>query len=146
MKEKLDKQQKFMVLRAEGKSFDEIAKRINVSKPTLIKWSKEFKEKVAELTKIYEEQFIAEQKIKRTLRAQIVSNELDAAYDELRKTDYKNLSKKDLISMIEKLELKLEKVTGFGREISQSTKNIIIEEYEEGKEKIVPPKLGVPSI
>ena len=48
--------------------------------------------------------------------------------------------------MIEKLELKLEKVTGFGREISQSTKNIIIKEYEEGKEEIVPPKLGVPGI
>jgi len=141
---KLDKQQKFIALRAEGKSFDAIAKRISVSKPTLLKWSKELKEQVAELTKIYEEQFIAEERIKRINRAKKISDELDDAYRALSKTDYTNMNKKDLISTIEKLEQKLEKVTGFGREISKSTKNIIIEEYEEGKEEITPPQLGVP--
>ncbi len=32
----IDKQNKFIELRAEGKSFDEIARRINISKPTLL--------------------------------------------------------------------------------------------------------------
>ena len=131
MEAKLDKQQKFIALRAEGKSFDAIAKRISVSKPTLLKWSKEFKEQVAELTKIYEEQFIAEEKIKRINRAKKISDELDEAYSVLSKTDYKNTSKKDLINLIDKLEQKLEKITGYGKEISQSTKDEIINEYME---------------
>jgi transposase len=137
---KLDKQQKFIALRAEGKSFDAIAKRVKVSKPTLLKWGKEFKGQVEELTRIYEEQFIAEERIKRINRAKTISDELDEAYSVLSKTDCKNMNKKDLISMIEKLELKLEKVTGFGKEISQGTKDEIIYDYiEKVKETIGPP-------
>jgi transposase len=108
----IDKQQKFIELRAEGKSFDEIAKKINISKPTLIKWSKELKEKIEEVSRIIEEQFIIEQKVKRTIRAQKLSEELDKAYEALKHTDYKNMSKKDLISVIEKLENKLSAIIG----------------------------------
>lgn len=111
----IDKQQKFIELRAEGKSFDEIAKRVNISKPTLIKWSKEFKEKIEEVSKIIEEQFIIEQKVKRTIRAQKLSEELDKAYVALSHTDYKNMSKKDLIGIIEKLENKLNAITGMDK-------------------------------
>ena len=45
----IEKQQKFIELRAEGLSFDEIAKRVNISKPTLIKWSKELKDKIVQI-------------------------------------------------------------------------------------------------
>jgi len=137
----IEKQQKFMTLRAEGKSFDIIANKINVSKPTLIKWSKDFKNQIVELSKTIEEQFLIEQKIKRTMRAKKVSDELDEAYAALSKTDYKNMSKKDLIITIEKLEQKLDRVTGFGKEVSQGTKDEIIEKYL--KTQIMAPKLGV---
>ena len=139
MEAKLDKQQKFIALRAEGKSFDAIAKSVKVSKLTLLKWSKEFKGQVEELTRIYEEQFVAEERIKRINRAKTISDELDEAYSVLSKTDYKNMNKKDLISMIEKLELKLEKVTGFGKEISQGTKDEIIKEYIEKVKRTIGP-------
>ena len=109
----IDKQQKFIELRAEGKSFDEIAKRVQISKPTLIKWSKEFKGQIAEVSRIIEEQFIIEQKVKRTLRAQLLSDELEKAYAALKNTDYKDMSKKELIGTIEKLENKLNKIIGF---------------------------------
>ena len=141
MIEKNEKQQKFMVLRAEGKSFDIIANKIKVSKPTLLKWSKEFTNQIVELSKTIEEQFLIEQKIKRTMRAKKVSDELDEAYAALSKTDYKNMSKKDLIITIEKLEQKLDRMTGFGKEVSQGTKDEIIEKYL--KAHIEPPKLGV---
>lgn len=108
----IDKQQMFIELRAEGKSFDEIVKKVNISKPTLIKWSKEFEEKINEVSKIIEDQFIIEQKVKRTLRAQKISEELDKAYEALKHADYKNMSKKDLISVIEKLENKLNMIIG----------------------------------
>lgn len=37
-----DKQQSFIILRAENISFDKIAEQLGVSKPTLIQWSKLF--------------------------------------------------------------------------------------------------------
>ena len=103
----IEKQQKFIELRAEGLSFDEIAKKVNISKPTLIKWSKELKDKIEEVTQIIEEQFLAEQRIKNIARAQKISEELDRAYEALRKTDYDNMKKKDLINIIKILEEKL---------------------------------------
>jgi len=36
-------------LRAKGNSFEKIAKEIKVSKPTLLKWDKEFRKQVIEL-------------------------------------------------------------------------------------------------
>ena len=35
-------QQQFVLLRAEGRSFNRIAEELNVSKPTLINWSRKF--------------------------------------------------------------------------------------------------------
>lgn len=107
MTTKIEKQQRFIELRAEGLSFDEIAKKVNISKPTLIKWSKEFKDKIEEVTQIIEEQFLAEQRIKNIARAQKISDELDRAYTALSNTDYENIKKKDLINIIKILEDKL---------------------------------------
>jgi hypothetical protein len=103
----IEKQQKFIELRAEGLSFDEIAKKVNISKPTLIKWSKDLKDKIEEVTQIIEEQFLAEQRIKNIARAQKISDELDRAYTALSSTDYENMKKKDLINIIKILEDKL---------------------------------------
>ena len=103
----IEKQQKFIELRAEGLSFDEIAKRVNISKPTLIKWSKELKDKIDEVTQIIEEQFLAEQRIKNIARAQKISEELDRAYTALGNTNYEDMKKKDLINIIKILEEKL---------------------------------------
>jgi intein-encoded DNA endonuclease-like protein len=103
----LEKQQKFIELRAEGLSFDEIAKKVAISKPTLIKWSKELKDKIEEVSKIVEEQFFAEQRIKNIARAQKISDELDRAYSALSSTNYEDMKKKDLINIIKILEDKL---------------------------------------
>jgi transposase len=103
----IEKQQKFIELRAGGLSFDEIAKKVNISKPTLIKWSKELKDKIDEVSQIIEEQFLAEQRIKNIVRAQKISEELDRAYTALSNTDYEDMKKKDLINIIKILEEKL---------------------------------------
>ena len=44
-----DNQKQFLILRADGLSFDKIVKKLNVSKPTLIKWSRIFKEDIQDL-------------------------------------------------------------------------------------------------
>jgi len=44
-----DKQKKFLILRADGLSFDKITKELKVSKPTLIKWSRLFSDDIKDL-------------------------------------------------------------------------------------------------
>jgi len=43
------KQNEFIVLRADGISFDKIAKQLHTSKPTLIQWSKLFQDEIKDL-------------------------------------------------------------------------------------------------
>jgi len=61
--EKIETKEKFIELRAKGWSFDKIAKELKKSKQTLINWSKEYKEKIAnlkalELEVIYEKHYL----------------------------------------------------------------------------------------
>lgn len=98
--------QKFISLRAEGISFGEIANRINISKPTLIKWSKEFEDEIRQIRKSVDDMFIFEEKIKRKNRAKRIRNELEKAYKALEKTNYDKLSKKEIIQIVDKLESK----------------------------------------
>jgi len=44
-----DKQNRFLSLRAEGKSYDAIAKELKTSKPTLMQWSKLFESEIKDL-------------------------------------------------------------------------------------------------
>ena len=44
-----DKQNRFLTLRAEGKSYDAIAKELKKSKPTLMQWSKLFESEIKDL-------------------------------------------------------------------------------------------------
>lgn len=44
-----DKQKNFLLLRAEGLSFDKIAIELKVSKPTLIQWSRLFQDDIRDL-------------------------------------------------------------------------------------------------
>ncbi len=65
--EALNIKSKFIELRAGGLSFDKIAKELNKSKQTLIDWSKEFKEEIAnckamELELLQEKFFLSTQK------------------------------------------------------------------------------------
>ena len=44
-----DKQNRFLTLRAEGKTYDAIAKELQTSKPTLMQWSKLFGNEIKDL-------------------------------------------------------------------------------------------------
>jgi IS30 family transposase len=61
--ELIDTKQQFIELRAKGYSFDKIAKELGKAKQTLIDWSKEFKEEIAnlkalELEALYESYYL----------------------------------------------------------------------------------------
>lgn len=52
IKIKDEKKSDFISLRAQGFSFDKISKMLEVSKPTLLKWSKEFEVEIGNLKKM----------------------------------------------------------------------------------------------
>ena len=68
MKDRAERDQ-FIEFRAQGISFDKIAKQIHVSKRTLIKWSKECSEKIANLRAIEDEALC--EKYRATTRARL---------------------------------------------------------------------------
>ena len=74
----------FIQLRAEGYSFDRIAKEISVSKPTLMKWEGELKDEISEASFIRymalaeEFQLVKQERIKRLAKLlRKVENELE---------------------------------------------------------------------
>lgn len=49
MQEMNSKQKEFILLRADGTSFDKIAEQLKTSKPTLIQWSKLFEDEIKDI-------------------------------------------------------------------------------------------------
>jgi len=110
------KQKIFLKLRADGVSFDKISKEINVSKPTLIKWSKLLSNEINDLKSLSiltikeEYQYTQKQQYKVLLKH---LNKVDKAIEE---KDLSKVSIKDLIllknDILDKLN-KMEQETNF---------------------------------
>ncbi|GAI68838.1 unnamed protein product [marine sediment metagenome] len=67
--ESKEKKDQFVIKRGlEGKSFDTIAKELTITKVTLIKWSKEFKEDISDLEDFEKEKIIEKYKAGKRIR------------------------------------------------------------------------------
>ena len=93
------KQMEFITLRADGLSFDKIAKQLKISKATLIQWSKLFEDNIKEL------QFYAMVEIKKSFshsiksRYEILLKQLDKIDNAILNADLSEESLKDLIQL-----------------------------------------------
>ncbi len=96
--------EKFIELRAENKSYDKISELLNVSKPTLIEWGKKHKAKINELQSIRFEQILEKYKLTQEDRLNRLAEELNLAWDSFKKKDYDNLSKREIMLIIMRLE------------------------------------------
>lgn len=84
-----EKKEKFIQLRAKGYSFDKIAKKLQMSKQTLIDWNKELEEEISnfkamELELLYEKYYLTKEQ-----RLQTFGQMLSRLKDEI---DIRNLS------------------------------------------------------
>jgi hypothetical protein len=99
--------EKFIQLRAEGRSFDRIAAELKVSKTTLINWSKELAREINN-AQYFAFQSLAEQyQITKQERMTYLMRELKKIYDALSEKEYKDLPIKDLLLIKEKFETAL---------------------------------------
>jgi len=94
----LDQKEKFVELRAKGKSFHSIASELGVSKTTLIAWSRELAQDIDNQREL-EFDFIREKyKISREHRIQLYSEQLEAIRKELAQ---RNLSDVPTIKLLD---------------------------------------------
>lgn len=109
-----DKQQKFILLRADGISFDKIAIQLKVSKASLIQWSKLFEDEIKEIQfeafiKIKELHSFNTQSRYNTLLEQlkIIDDGIESA--DLSKATIKDLYtvKNDILMQVDKIENKI---------------------------------------
>jgi transposase len=101
--------ERFIELRAEGKSFDKIVKLLNVSKPTLIEWDKKHSIEIANLKEIRYEQILEKYKLTQEDRITQLAKELNIAWKYFELKDYENLSKREIMAIIMRLEESLRK-------------------------------------
>ncbi len=99
-----DKHDRFIQLRVEGRSFDRIAKELQVTKPTLIEWSRKHQHEIANLLAIHKEQLLHEHLATLESRLDQLGTQLQAAEAEFAKRDLTTLTTAQLAHYIASLK------------------------------------------
>src|SRR3990167_10914524 len=90
---------RFIELRAQGHSFDKIAKELDVSKQTLIVWSKSLKFEISNLKEIEREALQEKYSLSKTKRLELFGSQLEALKNELGKRDLSTVSTDKLFEL-----------------------------------------------
>lgn len=93
----------FVELRAQGMSFASIAERLGVSKTTLIGWSKDMREDVANLRQIHLESLREKYRLGTERRMELFAKQLDAVEGEIAKRDLATVPTERLFDILAKL-------------------------------------------
>lgn len=100
--------EKFIQLRVENKSFDKISDELNVSKPTLIKWSKEFQHQIANLKAVQLESIRDNYLITREHNAKLYRALLDKVQAEIEKKEFTQYSFESLMTLYNQYSQRIE--------------------------------------
>jgi hypothetical protein len=125
-----DKQKEFIELRAKNWSFQRISNEIGVSKPTLIKWDKEFRYEIETLNSIEMEGLYQEYRTTNMQRVEYLGEMHQKLVSELQERDLKDVRTDKLLDMAIKTSDKLEEIKS-SKDLRFRTK----EDIEEQKEK-----------
>ena len=103
---------RFVELRATGRSFDRIATELNVSKPTLIAWSRQHQFEIQNLRAIEMEGLQQELVDTREVRARALAEQLGRVEAELKMRDVTELSTSRLFGLAGSLRAQVLRETG----------------------------------
>lgn len=99
--------EEFIQLRAKGFSYDRISKEVDVSKPTLLKWSAEFSEEITE-AKILELDALLEQfELAKVERVKALAKLMKKIGQELEKRDLSDVKIDKLVEMAQSLRVEI---------------------------------------
>lgn len=99
----LNLKDKFVELRAEGKSFVSISEELKVSKPTLIGWSKDLRHEISNLRQIQLEAIREKYRIGKEKRAERLSNHLVKIENEFEKRNLETVPTHKLFELMLKI-------------------------------------------
>ena len=108
----IETQQRFVALRADGWSFARIAAEINVSKPTLINWSRKFRFDIQNQRAIQIEALQEKWLSNHEARLETLGKQLRLVETELAKRDLTALSTHHLFTLAESLRRQIKRETG----------------------------------
>ncbi len=120
--------QRFIDLRVQGWSFARIAQELNVSKPTLVDWSRKHQHTIANLTAIEREARIGQVLASSEERIRHLGEQLRDAESELAKRDLTTLSTGRLLTYIQSLRSQLRREAG-SMQFSSTADDIPEDEY-----------------
>lgn len=92
----MSEKERFIERRAEGWSFDRIASELNLSKQTLINWSREFQLEIANLKALRLDSLRERYAVGQAKRVELFGKTLDRLDQELAKRDFDNVSTEKL--------------------------------------------------
>ena len=100
--------ERFIELRVQGLSFDSIARELDVSKPTLIQWHREFEREIANLKFLRFESLMEQYGLMKQRRVETMGQLLKRATEELEGRDLSELPAKQLVEMVTSLQARLD--------------------------------------
>jgi hypothetical protein len=121
---------RFIFLRAQGRTFSKIMTELNVSKPTLIQWSRKYQFQIQNLRAIDLEALREKWLASTAERVNALGERLRQVEAELAKRDIASVSTARLFSMAESLRRQIERETG-PMQFSAPVAEIPNDEYHE---------------
>lgn len=99
---KQEDKDKFLELRVEGLSYEDISKQMNISKQTLVNWSKEedIQVQLLNLEELKKEELQKKYIVTSKSRIEMLGKRLNKLLEELDKRDFKHLSTESLIKLV----------------------------------------------
>lgn len=118
------KKVKFVQLRSEGQTFKEISEQLEVSKPTLIAWSKELQHEIHNQTEFIKEEIRKEFDLTTRRKIEIKAKLINKIEESLLEADFSRISKQKAIQIL--LNLLNEQTT----ELSLKEKGPLIPDFD----------------
>ena len=95
--------EKFIALRAKGLSFDKISRELNVSKPVLIDWCREYENEIANLKAVEFDTIIEKYSLNKKGRIELYAMYVKKIVDELANRDFSTVQTCKLVELLIKL-------------------------------------------
>lgn len=96
---KLNLKERFIDLRAEGRSYADIAEKLEVSKPTLIAWGHELEKEVANARTLHFDALFERYAVGKAKRIEVFGKRLEAILKELDTRDLKDIPTSYLLTL-----------------------------------------------